>query len=132
MEVKEPNGSLEDGGHVAVVNTVTATGNGVYALQLVNQNATSVLTTGTWSSDTDTIGLPASGGWTYPVNGVVHAPGSNAPSSSDSSGTVFDSHNNTLYMATQAPGDTLALYWDPIGQAIHGPLYAGGGTNTLG
>ena len=71
-------------GHVAVVNTVTATGSGLYKLQLVNQNAYAVLTTGTWNSTSNTVnGIPAhsiqigsSGNYTYPVDGVVHAPSS--------------------------------------------------------
>jgi hypothetical protein len=90
MEVREPSGQLETGGHVAVINTETPTGGGIFALQLVNQNAASVLTTGTWNANDDTITLAASGGWTYPVDGVVHAPVAAPPLVGiDSSGTVL-------------------------------------------
>ena len=79
MEVKEPSGTDEYGGHVGVVNSVSAEGGGLYSLQLVNENATTVLTTGTWNSSNGTISMTPSGSWTYPVNGVVHAPTSAPP-----------------------------------------------------
>ncbi len=85
---KQPNGSISylapgdvvsvnvyDGssfvpdGHVLVVNTVSG-GN----IDLVSQNGATVTTSATLSDGNLTI--PNSGSWTYPVIGVIHAPGS--------------------------------------------------------
>jgi len=76
MEVREPNGTYESGGHVAVVNAVRSNRNGTYSVQLVQQNASSVYLNGvTW--DGSSITIPASSRWTYPIQGVLHAPSGN-------------------------------------------------------
>ena len=64
--------SLTDGGagHAAVVNTVTANGDGSKTVQIVNQNTTAVYSSATLRSGTLTMS-----GWNqYTFVGVIHAP----------------------------------------------------------
>jgi hypothetical protein len=79
----------------------------------VNQNATTVLTSGSWNSNNGTISITASGSWTYPVNGVVHAPSGGTGPPANGSFVQVSGGSNVYEIVGGAP-----LYvssWVPFG-----------------
>lgn len=98
------NGGFEADGHVLIVNSAgTVTGGGV---ALVSQNAGSAASPIVNSSATlsgGTLTIPSSGGWSYSVIGVVHAP------------------------ATPLAIETTSLPDPVVGSAYSAPLAASGG-----
>jgi hypothetical protein len=108
--VKQPE---ESGGHVLIVSAVSGS-----SITFVSQNAASVITSGTLIKGNLTIA--ASGNWTYPVDGVVHAPASTGPggsspvvravATSDGHVQLFDVSNGTIYQN----------WYSPVGGSIGG------------
>ena len=136
----QPDPAYAGEGHVSVVDTVSLAGKGLYSLKLVNQNAASVYTTGTWNAHTGTVTLTRSGYYSYPVLGVVHAPTSKPlttsptpspspkpsptptePQSAQPSGSLFDiasvATNNAWtvgysYSSSSGRTDALIEHWN--------------------
>ncbi len=112
----DDNGSPLDGGHALIVNDSSDVSSGT--VQLVSENgASNQSPTASATISNGTVTIPSSGGYSYPVIGVIHAPGAGGggPMNKLSVAAVLQSDGNQNVYYVGANGQLFNWYFSSTG-----------------